>query len=112
MEKLKKAILVLGPIALIAGVWWTISSNKPPIPDSIKFVNVLTGERTSFARSKVTSIPMQDDDGTPSLYPIYEVSPGKWKIDSFFAGAFADAVRSKKLDAANLKVNPQSLEVP
>ncbi len=112
MEKLKKVILVLGPIALIAGVWWTIASNKPPIPDSVKFVNVITGERVTISRSRITDIPMKSDDGKPALYPIYEASPGKYKIDEHFAGTLGAAIRSKQLDSASLKIDPRSLEVP
>lgn len=112
MEKLKKAILVLGPIALIAGVWWTLANNKSPVPESVKFVNVVTGERVTISRSKVTDVPMPGDDGKPVLYPIYEASPGNWKIDSFFAPKLSDSIKKKVLDPASMKINPKSLEVP
>jgi hypothetical protein len=78
----------------------------------VKFVNVLTGEVTTLSRSKIKGVPMTDDDGKPSLYPVYEASPGKYKIDSFFSGELQKAIREKKLEASALKIDPKSLEVP
>lgn len=105
MKYVKGVILALGPIVLIAGIWWWIKSNPNPVPNSITFANVVTGETVVIPTSDVDAVPMKTRDGRALLWPVFKGEDGGWVLDGTFKGALYEALKNKQIDETQLKVD-------
>lgn len=111
MEKFKKVILVLGPIVLIVGLYFTFAGNKSPVPGTVEMVNVVTGEIERVAQSKLGMIPAVDSDGRPSLYPMSRTDDGKMVVSERFRGDLTYRIKSNELKQADIKIDMATFEV-
>lgn len=114
MKGLKVAILVLAPIVLIAGLWFTFF-NGPPEPgvSSIEFVNIMTGDLVTKPVSKISGYPELTDDPSPKpyLYPVERDTDKQLIIPQRFRGILKDQIKNKVVDAAAVRVDMDTFHV-
>ncbi len=112
MEKFKKVILVLGPIVLIVGLYFTFAGQKNPIPGTIELVNVVTGQVESVAQSRLGMIPALDASGKPVLYPIAKEADGKRVLGERYRPDLLSRIKSKELKQEEIKIDLKTFIVP
>ncbi|MBN8643930.1 MAG: hypothetical protein J0L61_01645 [Planctomycetes bacterium] len=106
MQKFKKIILILGPLVLVASLAWAwFSGPKSPMADSLEFVNVVTGERTTYSLSKVYAIPMLTGDMKPFLFPIETNEQGQVILRERYRPALSDLIKKNRIPKDGLKVD-------
>lgn len=111
MQKLKKVILVLGPIVLAVGLYFTFAGDKSPVPGTVELVNVLTGEIERVAQSKLGMIPAVDSAGRPSLYPMTRTDDGKIVVSERFRDDLKYRVKSNTFKQADIKIDMTTFAV-
>lgn len=105
MNWLKYAAIVVAPLVLIWGVWSFIGSNQNPIPGSLMYVDVMSGEVVYLTTGKIKTIPARNSKGERVLLPA-EKREGK----IYIMERYKDSLEDFKNDA-RLKVDPATLEV-
>ncbi len=105
MNWLKYAAISIAPLVLIWGVWSFLSSNKSPLPGSLPYVDVMSGEVVYLGLNKVKSIPAKNTDGERVLLPAEE-RDGK----VFVQDRYKAALETLKTDS-RFKVDIATLEV-
>ena len=66
-QGLKYAILAIGPIALVAGIIFSMRGG-PQLADTVTFVNIYTGETQRVSMSDAPIEPQFDDQGRPASF--------------------------------------------
>jgi len=112
MDKLKKVILVLGPIVLIVGLYMTFSGPKTAVPGTVELVNVFTGKVESVAQSKLGMIPAADSEGRLSLYPIVRMDDGKRVIGERYRSDLTYRLSKKEFKREDIKIDLTTFAVP
>lgn len=112
MEKFKKVILVLGPIALAIGLYVTFSGPKSPVPGTVELVNVFTGKVESVAQSKLGMIPAADSDGRLSLYPIRLTEDGTRVIGERYRSDLTYRLNKNEFKKEDIKIDLTTFAVP
>lgn len=105
MNWLKYAAISIAPLVLIWGVWSFLSSNQSPIPGSLEYVDVMSGEVVSLASNKIKTIPARNSAGERVLLPA-ERRDGK----VFIQDRYKEALETMKADS-RFKVDIATLEV-
>lgn len=80
MKALRLVVLVLGPIALVAGVYATFFRSKAPVASSVYVCDVLSGETRRLSLRTVKVFPAPNKDGALSLYPVNRDEDGGYSI--------------------------------
>ncbi len=111
MKKLKPVILVLGPIVLAVGVWWTFFRGAPGVLNTIQFVNVVTGELKGVDRNSYTDIPLKDEAGKPVWFPVAKMPDGSYMFDGHYMSPLRKAIDEQQIDAKQLRVDLKTMVV-
>jgi len=106
MQKLKKVILIVGPIVLIIGLYFYMASNRSPVPSTVTLVNVLTGRLENVAQSKLASIPAMDSaSGRAVLYPVDTDPAGVKTLGERYRPDLLARLQSKDLKREEIKID-------
>ena len=105
MNWVKYAAISIAPLVLIWGVWSFLSSNQSPIPGSLEYVDVMSGEVVSLSSNKIKTIPARNSAGERVLLPV-ERRDGK----IFVQDRYKEALDAMKADS-RFKVDIATLEV-
>lgn len=105
MNWVKYAAISIAPLVLIWGIWSFFSSNQNPIPGSLEYVDVMSGELVSLDSNKIKTIPARNSAGERVLLPA-ERREGKVYVQE----RYKEALEAMKGDA-RFKVDINTLEV-
>lgn len=105
MNWVKYAAIAIAPLVLIWGIWTFLRSNQDPLPGSLPYVDVMSGEVVYFQLNTVKSIPARNAFGERVLLPAEE-RDGKFYVQEHYRGA----LERMKADA-RFKVDLNTLEV-
>ena len=108
MKAFKIALIILGPLVLLVGVFLTLrNSSGVSTSGDVKVVDVLTGEVETVRLGKGVFLPATRKDGKQSLYPIYEDENGRLLIaDSYRERLIAEFGKdpSLKIDTSSFAI--------
>lgn len=102
---LKYAALVIAPVVLIWGIWAFVSANRAPLPDTLLYVDVMTGETVNLDRDRIKTIPAKNSRGERVLLPA-ERRDGK----VYVIERYKESLEDMKEDG-RFKVDMSTLEV-
>jgi hypothetical protein len=105
MNWLKYACIAIAPLVLIWGVWSFLSRNQNPLPNSLLYVDVMSGETVYLGTNKIKTIPAKNSAGERVLLPA-EKRDGK----VFVQDRYKESLEAMKGDA-RFKVDLATLEV-
>lgn len=112
MQKLKKVILVLGPIVLAVGLYFTFAGEGSPVPGTVYLVNVTTGKLETIAQSKLGIIPAPDSSGRSVLYPVdKDPATGAMSLGERYRSDLLARMKSKELKAEDVKIDLKTFAV-
>jgi hypothetical protein len=106
----KKLILVAGLLAVAGGTYWFFNRSAAPLPNSVKFVCVATGEVFSISQKNLPSIlPARNPKtGEMTLLPVTQRADGKLVVPD---RAAYDLHQDSDLARVNKYVDTKTLEV-
>ncbi|MGD9691291.1 MAG: hypothetical protein AB7G17_00445 [Phycisphaerales bacterium] len=104
MKPVKIALVVLGPLVLIVGVYLSVGRGGTSLASRMTVMDVTTGEIKMVSKSSVKTLPAQNKDGVRSLFPVVKNEAGVYVIPD----RFREAVEALGKEHA-LQIDPQSL---
>jgi hypothetical protein len=106
----KKLILAAVILLVAGGVYWFVGRSKPPLPDSVKFVCVSTGEIFSMSQKELPgALPARNPKtGERTLIPVTKAPDGKLVASRRYAH---ELLRNPELARVNKYVDPETLQV-
>lgn len=107
-KAVRNTLLVLAPVALIAGVWWTFYRSDDPIPNQSQFVDITTGQLFTLDPRKLLLIPAQNADGRFVLYPVERGEDGSLAVPGRYLSTVELQLQNKELKEDELKIDRQS----
>lgn len=83
------AFMVIGPLVLIAGLWFYFGRSENPVAGRLTFFDVVTGERFTTSRTdrRVRIVPAPNEAGERTIFPISRDQQGEWIIDPHYHDA-------------------------
>ena len=109
MKALKTAIIILGPIVLIAGIIYVaFFSNKGPLPNTVTLADITTGEIVRKSRDSFNTLPANNDEGQAVLYPVYQnEETGEYYFGDRLRALFEQMAR----EGQDIKVDLETMRV-
>lgn len=104
MKSLKIAVVILGPLVLIVGLYFALSNRSSSISSRVTLVDVTTGKTRAVSSSSIKMLPAPNEAGEFVLFPVMKNEAGQWVIPD----RYRDAVRELGKEGA-LRVNPETL---
>lgn len=105
MNWLKYAAIAIAPIILGWGVWTFISSNRPPLPSELIYVDVMSGETVPLELNSIKVIPAKNSKGERVLLPA-ERRDGKVFVQERYKASLDIMAKDQRF-----KVDMSTLEV-
>lgn len=108
-KKLQYALMILGPLALIAGLWLYLSRSESPVAGRLTFFDVVSGERFTASRTdrRVRILPAPNADGERTIFPLSRDEQGFWIVDPHYHDAFV----SRFAEDGRVRVDPKTFRV-
>ena len=105
-----KVILVVALLVVAGAIFFYFGRDAGPLPNSIRFVCVATGEFYDLARDDVPSIlPAKNPDtGEATLLPVVKDEDGTLHLNERYAYGLIDG---PQLAEVNRYVDPQTFEI-
>ncbi len=106
MKPLKIALIIVGPLVLIAGILLSLGGGGVGLSSRVMLVDVTTGETRSVSQSSIKMLPAPNDAGVMALFPVVKNEAGHYVIPDRYREAVAQLAK-----AHSLRVDPESLTV-
>jgi hypothetical protein len=108
---LKYALLVLGPVVLVAGIIYSLSGKSSPVPDQYVFGDVMTGEIVTLKKGSFASFPVKNKEGKRTLFPVTKQPDGSYVVTERYREALTSMTQSGTIPKDQLKVDLQSYRI-
>jgi len=108
---LKYALLVLGPVVLVASIIYSMSGSKSTVPDDYVFADVVTGEIVIKKKGTFASFPVKNKEGKRTLFPVEKQPDGSYLIIAEYRDALTPLLQSGDVTKEQLKVDMQSFKI-
>lgn len=108
---LKYALLVLGPVVLVASIIYSLSGTKSTVPNSYVFGDVVTGEIVVKKKGSFASFPVKNSEGKRTLFPVEKQSDGSYVIIAEYRDALTPLLASGDVTKEQLKVDMQTFKI-
>ncbi len=108
MNRGKILLLVLGPIALIASLYFASGGpGSVSVNSTIQVVDVTTGKISRLKTGKGLFLPAANEEGQVVLFPVTKDESGKWMVPE----TYRDALRQSFGKDPRLKVDLETFVV-
>lgn len=105
MNWAKYAAIAVAPLVLIWGVWTFVRGSGNPLPGSLEYVDVMSGEVVNLGINKIKTIPAKNSAGERVLLPI-ERRDGKVFVQERYKASLDNLAKDPrcKVEAGSLEV--------
>lgn len=108
---LKYALLVLGPVVLVAALLWTSTRGGPKVPTWYTFVDITTGEVLRKHKDDFASIPIKNAEGKRVIFPAIKQDDGSYVLNDRYRDSLDWLLRDKIVTKEQLKIDVETLKV-
>lgn len=104
MKLFKITLLVLGPLALIVGIYVALSGRSSGMASRVTLLDVTTGQTRSVSASSIKFLPAPNDAGVHCLFPVVRNEAGQWEVPDRYRESVRDIAKSHQV-----QVDPETL---
>lgn len=104
MKPLKIALLVIGPLALIVGLYLAFAGRGSGMASRVTLLDVTTGQTRSVASSSIKFLPAPNDAGVMALFPVIRNQAGQWEIPDRYRESVRELAKSNQI-----QIDPETL---
>lgn len=106
----KYTFLALGPTALVISGWFFYKNNESPVAGSYLMADVVTGQVTSLATSKIISIPAANEKGELTLVRVEKDPSGAYVVierDRELISGYFGGRKDLRVDPSTFRIQQQ-----
>ncbi len=104
MKPLKITLLVLGPIALIVGIYLAMAGRSSGLASRVTLLDVTTGQTKTVSAGSIKFLPAPNESGVMALFPVIRNEAGQWEIPDRYRDALRDLAKENQI-----QIDPETL---
>jgi len=104
-KAVRNTLLIVAPVALGVGAWWTFFRGGDAVPNKASFIDVTTGQVVYLKHGSYLVIPAPNTEGRYVLYPFEKSESGTLAIPGRYLAHLKGEVEGERLGAHELKVD-------